>query len=250
MTMINSILLQPLRNSEYIQYFTDTLRIVLNCDPDALMVRAQYEALENKVQAIERLYKISQGSIVTKEIVALDERRGKAINGVTQLIIGHTYSMDPAISNHAITLMAHLNLFGPGISRQNLQSETTILRNIVNDWKTKPELTAAIAALQLSIWLTEIELSNNEFSIAYDKRNDELAAAPLEKLSALRLEGNELYYKLRNRLNSYMDINEGAEPWASAVNKLNQNINSYVLLLNRRGTSTGEGEPEEEAPTE
>lgn len=50
---------------------------------------------------------------------------------------------------HASALEAHLNLFGTGIARENYQSETTLLRNIINDWKTKPELAQAITALQL-----------------------------------------------------------------------------------------------------
>ncbi|WP_343530993.1 DUF6261 family protein [Pedobacter sp.] len=246
--MINNIALQPLRNSEYIQFLTDTLSIVLGNNPETLMVKTQYDALRNKTDEIEKLFKINQGSLVTKEIEVLDTRRDKAINGATLVIQGLTYSTDLAVSNHAKTLEAHLNLFGTGIARENYQSETTLLRNIINDWKTKPELQQAITALQLTTWQTEIEQANHEFSEAYSKRNDELAAAPTEKLKALRLEGNEAYYKLRNRLNSFLDINEGAEPWAGTVNKLNQNINNYLALLNRR--SAGGDHGQEELPLE
>lgn len=248
--MINSIKLQLLRGSEMIQLFTDILNIVMNNDPDALMVRAQYDALRSKTNEIELLFKASQGSIITNEIKALDERRDKAINGVTLQIQALTYSADPTVSGLAKVLEAHLNLFGSGIAKDNYVSETTILRNIINDWKTKLELKQAITTLKLTSWQTEIEQANNAFSEAFNRRNDELSMMPLDKLRDLRLQGNELYYNLRNRLNSYMDINEGAEPWGSTINKLNQIISYYVTLLKRRGTSTGEGEPEEEAPTE
>lgn len=51
--MINSIRLHSLRVSEFIQLQRDTLAIVLNGDPDALMVRAQYAALLSKTDEIE-----------------------------------------------------------------------------------------------------------------------------------------------------------------------------------------------------
>lgn len=246
--MINSIRLHSLRVSEFIQLQRDTLAIVLNGDPDALMVRAQYAALLSKTDEIEDLFKLSQGSVITGEIQALDERRDRAINGVTLQIQALAYSADATVSNHAKVLEAHLNLFGSGIAKDNYLSETTVLRNIINDWKTKPELLAAMSALQLTPWQTEMEQANIAFSEAYSKRKDELAAAPLEKLKTLRLEGNEAYYKLRNRLNSYMDINDGAEPWASTISKLNQNMSNYTTLLNRRGSSAGGSEQVEETP--
>lgn len=248
--MINSIKLQSLRISEFIQLQRDTLAIVLTGDPDALMVRPLYAALLSKTDEIEGLFKLSQGSIITKEIQTLDDRRDRAINGVTLQIQALAYSADATVSNHAKVLETHLNLFGSGIAKDNYLSETTVLRNIINDWKTKPELLTAMTALQLTSWQTEMEQANNAFSEAYSKRNDELAAAPLEKLKTLRLEGNDAYYKLRNRLNSHMDINDGAEPWASTISKLNQNMSNYTTLLNRRGSTVGGSEPVEAPPTE
>jgi len=240
--MINYVKLQPLRNGEYIQFLTDTLHIVLNNDPEALMVKQQYDLLRRELDTIEKIFKTKQASAITQEIEALDVRRDKAINGANLQIHSLTYSTDPLLSDHAKTLKAHLRLFGPGIARKNYQSETTVLRNIVNDWKTKPELMEAITALQLTTWQTEIEQANDAFSEAYSRRNEELVAAPSEKLKTLRLEGNEAYYKLRDRLNALMEVNEGAEPWASTIDRLNQHISNYQALLKRRGAGSGEQE--------
>lgn len=238
--MINSIVLQPLRNGEYIQFLTYTLNIVSKSNPQALNVSKQYEALRTATENVEKLFKISQASLVTAEIEALDKRRDDAINGINLHVQSLTYSSDPEINQHAKILSAHLALFGPRIAIENYQSETTILRNIVNDWKNKPELQAAVTALNLVNWLTELETANNEFNQAYLKRNEELAAAPTEKLRELRNIANNLYYKLRTRINSNLDINDGAEPWAGTVNLLNQHISTYALLQTRRAGGTGE----------
>lgn len=47
-----------------------------------------------------------------------------------------------------------------------------------------------------------------------------------------------------------MDINEGAEPWANTISKLNQNLSNYTVLLNRRGATDGDSEQVEETPVE
>lgn len=237
--MINSIVLQPLRNSEYIQFLTDILNIVSKNNPKTLNVSAQYDLLLTATDNVEKLFKISQASLVTAEIEALDKRRDDAINGISLQVQSLVYSADPGINQHGKTLNAHLALFGSSIARENYQSETTILRNIVNDWKNKPELQEAVKALNLGNWLNELESANNDFNQAYIKRNEELAAAPTEKLRELRNIANNLYYKLRTRINSNFDINDGAEPWASTVNLINQHIGNYTLLQNRRATTTG-----------
>ena len=238
--MINTLLLQPLRNGEYIQFLTDTLDIVSKNNPKKLNVNAQYDALLEAKDNVEKLFKISQGSLVTEEIENLDKRRDDAINGINLHVQSLTYSPDALINKHAKTLSAHLALFGPRIAIENYQTESTIIRNIVNDWKNKPEQQEAVAALNLGSWLTELETANNDFSTAYAKRNAELATAPTDKLKELRSKANELYYKLRTRINSNLDINDGAEPWAATVNLLNQNISTYTLLQTRRTAGKGE----------
>lgn len=44
--MINNLQLRQLRGSEYIQFMTDTLHIVGSNNPEALMVKLQYEVLQ------------------------------------------------------------------------------------------------------------------------------------------------------------------------------------------------------------
>ncbi|WP_316847695.1 DUF6261 family protein [Pedobacter psychrodurus] len=237
--MINNLALQTLRNGEYIQFITDTLNIVSKNNPEKLNVSTQYEALRLAKDNVEKLFKISQASLVTEELEAMDKRRDDAITGISLQVQSLSYSADAVVNKHGKTLSAHLALFGSSIARENYQSETTILRNIANDWKNKPELQEAVSALNLGSWLTELETANNEFNLAYIKRNEELAMAPTEKLKELRNTANSLYYKLRTRINSNLDINDGAEPWATTVNLLNQNISTYTLLQTRRTAGTG-----------
>lgn len=234
--MINNITLLLLRNSEYIQFLTDTLDIVSKNNPDALKVSAQYDALLEVKDEIEKLFQKSQGSTVTDEIEILDQRRDNAINGIGFQIKAFTYSADAEIVKHAKILSDYLSLFGPRIAKDSYQGETTTLRSIINDWNNKPHLQQAVSQLNLSGWLKELEQANNSFTIAFANRNEARAMAPTNNIKALRKTADELYQKLRARLNSSFDISDGAEPWVNIVNLLNQNIDNYKALLKHRNT--------------
>jgi hypothetical protein len=45
-------------------------------------------------------------------------------------------------------LQTHLSAFGANIARDNYQSQTASVRNIIDDWDTKPELKEAISAFK------------------------------------------------------------------------------------------------------
>lgn len=65
--MIQSIVLQPLRNGELIQFVFDFLSIIQKNDPDILKVRPQYDGLKSKADEMEILFKHSQSSLITAE---------------------------------------------------------------------------------------------------------------------------------------------------------------------------------------
>ena len=235
---INSIELYKLRNGEYTQFLLDVLSLVQKNDPAALLVQPQYNQLLALSQGIENLFKVGQGNALSDELVLLDERRDNAINGISALVAGHVYSPDATVKANAKLLADHLAIFGSGIARDNFQSETASLRNIANDWDNKPELIDALTALGLMPWKTEMTTANTLFGEKYLARAEDAGSASPDTIKAKRLEANNAYYKLRDRLNSYYVINDGADPFGKTVNSLNGLIDNYNTLLSRRGTTT------------
>jgi hypothetical protein len=147
--MINTIDLKTLRNGEFLQFQTDLLAIIGLNNPTALHVQAQYAALTSKVQEVEALFRTDPGNPITDEIQALDARRDAAVNGLLFVARGYANHYDENIRAYATKLNNHLELFGVGIARDNYQSETASIRNIVNDWGNKPELSEALGNLKL-----------------------------------------------------------------------------------------------------
>lgn len=229
--MIQSIDLYNLRNGEFLQLMTDILAIVLKNNPDDLKVSKQYNALLALTNQTESLFKISQGSAITQLLLDLDARRDNAIIGIGYLINGFSYSNDSIVAGHAKILADHLSLFGSSIARDNFISETASIRNVVNDYNNKAELQAPLTALNLDSWKTELETSNDLFSKAYMDRSEEMASASADTLKAKRNETNAAYYSLRDTINAYFTLSEGAEPYASITNLVNAYIDQYNTLL-------------------
>ena len=208
--MIDSIKLQLLRNGEALQFNTEVANILTLNNPTALQVAQILAVFISINTAIENLFKIDQSNPITDELQALDLRRDNAINGILLIVSGHTYHKDATIRNHAKILSDHLKLYGTGIARDNYQSETATLRSIGKDWTNKPELAAAVTALGLGVWQAEMTDANNSFATKYIARTQELATASFDTIKAKRQEATETYYKLRDKINAYYTINEGA----------------------------------------
>lgn len=242
--MITSIDLAKLRNSEFLQFMTDCLSIVNLNNATTLQVKQQYSSLQAITKTIETLFKIDPSNSLSDELQALDARRDAAINGIAELINGYTYHYDAATKAHATTLSKHLAIFGIGIAKNNYQSETTILRSIINDWNTQPKLTAALTTLNLISWKTELETANNAFATKYLTRTQQLGAANPDSIRNKRVEAINAYYALRDRIDAFFTVNEGAAPYSKAVNELNALITQYNTLLAGRQAKADVPTPE------
>lgn len=232
--MINSITLNNLRNAEFLQFSKDALNIIQRNDPAALSIATWYNAFKAVTEKIEDLFKTDTSNPITDDLQTTDVRRDNALNGITATVQGYTYHFAPATSAAAKTLADHLALFGSGIARENYQSETAIINSIITDWKNKPELMAAIAVLGLDSWVTELDTANKTFSTQYLDRTQQLGAASPDTIKAKRLEAADAWYKLRNKLDAYYEVNEGAQPFAKTENELNALIDQYNTLMNSR----------------
>jgi hypothetical protein len=237
--MIHAINLMLLRNAEYLQFQKDILGIAGRNSPATLNVQQRFDAMNNKLAEMEGLFKKVMASEITAELLALDERRDNAVNGISQLVLAYTYHYDETLRKAAGHLDTNLKLYGAGIARMNYQAETTTITAILNDWNTKPELTNAAASLGLGNWMAELENANHLFNSRYLDRTQEVGNANPDSLRSKRVEMNEAYYGLRDRidaLHTLADIEPSA--YTPVINQLNVLIDEYNQTIARRGNGT------------
>lgn len=235
--MINAIDLRTLRNVEFLRFGADFYGLVNANDPVVLNIEPQYKAFKIKLDETSGLYKLGLSSPITQELVLEDERRDKAIIGISGMIESYCYHFDGATVKAANLLLTSLNLYGRGVAKLNLPSESGTIDAIVKDWETKPELAAAITLLGLAAWVAELKTANQLFEQKYLERTEEYGAANPDTLKSKREETVVAYYELRKFIEANSVIHPSAA-YEKLINEINALIDQYNTLLSTRPVET------------
>lgn len=228
--MIKKFRIRVLRNSEFLRFLNNVLQIVGLNGAKELLVENEFNDLKTKTLEAETFFKKIMANELTEELIDLDRKRDYLIISLEKLIEGSTNHYDEALGQHGRLLHAHLQQYGKGIAREAYQSETTILSSLVRDWETRADLSAAIKALQLEGWVTNLKDANTTFDARYVDRAQKEGNTITESLSSRRGEVTEAYNTLRDRLNAWHNVKYGEDPFGKTVNSLNALIDRYVPL--------------------
>lgn len=233
--MINAISLRNLRNAEYLQFISNFLAIVLRNNPTLLKILAKYDALVGINTELEALFKKIMANEKTAEILALDERRDNAINGIYYVAQGYDYHYQLPMKTAGQLIKESMGVYGAGISKLNYQAETATITSLVLDWENKAPLVAALTTLNLTTWKNELKAANIAFNEKFLDRTQDYGNATPENLKSKREETNQVYFELRNRINALHLLEETSPtPYTSVINQLNALIDQYNSLLNNR----------------
>ena len=231
--MITAIDLVRLRNAEFLQFGATFSGLIVANNPTVLNVETQHTTFKLKLDEMAELFMLEKASPLTQELLLLDERRDKAIAGLTALVNSLCSHYDAAVARAAALLVDNLNLYGSGVARLNTQAETSSINGIINDWETKPELVTACSLLGQAGWLAELKTANQLFEQKYILRTQAYGAANPNTLKSKREEVMGAYYELRNFIEAYSVINPGAT-YEKLINELNALVGQYIELLNSR----------------
>ncbi len=200
---MNTPYLNRYRNGEFLQYMKDILKIVNQQDVDALQLTAQKNELQPIVNTINNVFQQSQASTLTQEIIALDERRDRAIIGLRAVSEAFTYHYDQDMAKAANIVLSGINSHGDGISRLSYQQETAILGSVVQDFETEIELKTAIMKPGLTKWVAELKDANHSFTNTYLDRVGQAAANPTADITELRSQATEMYRTLVDHIKAH-----------------------------------------------
>ncbi len=239
---IKGITLNNLRNSEFSQFSTDVLELVKRNDPKALKAEEAYNAFKAENDKLTNMLNPEKGSPLTVRLEAADDRRDGGLTGINFVVLGYTHYFDETLRNHALALQRNLSQYGnAGLARENYQSETAGISSMLADWDSKPELAAAITALNLTAWKDELAQANKAFNDLYLNRTEEASTVSPVSVRDQRILMGQLYFDLRDLIASYNVITKGAAPYSTTVNQLNALIEKYnTLLAGRKGRAEEE----------
>jgi hypothetical protein len=239
--MILSIYFKKLRNSEFIQFFTDLFSILAKFNTKEMLIQDQIEPIKPDLETVRTINATATGSDISDELDEIDNRRDKCINGIKTVVEGYTNHYDAKIREAAQLLLNKIETFGPGIAKQNYPTETTSLKGIVDAFKNEEKLKLALAFLGLTPWAEKMEEENNLFNTRYLARVDEVSKETNDKIIVLRKSINEKYYTLREHIKSHATLKTN-DQYPALIDQLNALIDKYNGIVKRRsGKNKGNG---------
>ena len=224
------------RNGEYLQYMTDFLELLNKQDVTALQLAEPKAALDPVVAKIDAAFKQSQGSGLTQDVIALDERRDKALVGLRAVTESYTYHYDESIAKAAAELNGIIASHGTNLQRLSYQEETAVINSIVKDFETEPEAQAAVTALTLADWVNELKESNASFSVKYLDRVGEAAQNPSANIPELRTKATEAYRTLVSHIQAHATLN-GTEAYTILLNQIDVLAKQYNQVVDNRSAN-------------
>jgi len=226
--MITDINLRRLRNAEYLQFMTDVLRVVHTYPQNALESDEHIGTLSILVAELQILVNNDPTSPLSNDIVGLDAARDRLITGLVKLCDAYSYGPDPDKRAAADTLNDSFAKYGAGIAYQNHQAESATITNLLAEWSTRPDLTAAAELIGAEEWVTAMHAANENFKATYLQHSHgttvDLSA---DTVKDKRAETTEAWYKLRDRLDSFFTIHEGEAPWSTSIAHINALVDQY-----------------------
>lgn len=249
MIEIIKIKLYDLHNPEYIRLMKLLLKICTDHGVSNLKIEDQHKALQAKYLEMDKIYEQQQGSTITGLMEKADMRRDRAISGIVLHVDSKTYYFDDNIAAAAVTLKADLDKYGGGIARTNYATESTIIDNIVNEWKNDTKLNMAMQQLGLLQWVDELDAANKEFERLYLLRNKEISKSSDDSVGKLRVQSDVLYEDLTKMLESQARVNKFVAPFDSAIRECNTILEDFNDLIARRASKSKGDDPQDTDPT-
>ncbi len=239
---MNSPYLTRFRNGEYLRYMKDVLDIVNAQDLDILLLTETTNNLSSAVASINNAYQQSLGSALTKDVTALDDRRGNAIIGIRAVVKGFTYHFDPTVIAAANVILDAISAHGEKISRLSYQQESAVLESLINDFDTIPVLAEAVLTLDLNAWLAELKTANTLFIEKYLERVKTSAANPSINLGGLRYTTTTAYRTLVKQVDAHATLSN-VSAYATILNEIDVLAKTYNQVVdNRTNTKTDDSD--------
>ncbi|MDR2882312.1 MAG: DUF6261 family protein [Alistipes sp.] len=215
---IENIYLYRLRNDTHFQFMQYVVALVKEIGAEALRVEAQMAALTLlHSQEDEALKKIVR-SALTDDIEDADHARDAVFRGLSDAVVSATNHYNPIVGEAARRLRIVFDTYGNVVAR-TLDDETSAIHNLLVELTTKGALDAE--TLDLGGWIGELDRLNLEVQGLILRRADEEAERTKLVLRTVRLEVDEAYRILVERVDALAVVDGGAV-YDTFISRLNE----------------------------
>lgn len=228
-------------NSEHPRVYNRLITIAEKHNPADLHLTGAVTRAKAHLPELEKIEAIERGSMLSKQLQALDNRRDNLIWAITGLTQSLATADMPDTRDHVQRVAAFLAKHDArSIPQANYTSESERIDDMLADAERNPELQASIAALNMGVYVTELTQVNSEFEMLFMQRTGEGASAISVDSKAIRTEAD----KDMRRLFRFIELYQLEYPdvdYLPLVRELNQLLNYYKTQLAARATRRKSG---------
>ena len=226
--MIYKIRHYNLRNNEILSFFNDVLNACNQFSTEPMKLAVFITVLLTDVTNFDKVFKLSQGSAITNELLAIDARRDNCLTGMHMVLDGYTRHFQAEIKKAAQDLIKSMDKYGKPLAALNYPAETSTAKSLVNDWTIIPLLANAIITVNFSSWVAELTTSNNLFYEKYNARLDEKSLSQIKTYDA-RMKAIASYKKLVTQIESGANF-IGDNSFDALINAINARVAQYNII--------------------
>ena len=228
---INKIYAYDLRNDAHFQFYTEFRNLVQKEAAVKQKIAPQFEAWLPLYDKEDTALKKIQKSAITAQIQEADRVRDEIYAGMVETSNAALKHFSEEVRSAAARLKIVFDTYGD-VNRKPLNEQTSAVYNILQELKGKYAPDTALVGI--SSWVSELEVRNNAFADLMRERFDETAARTDIVLKEARIEVDNAYFAMRERLNALVVV-EGLSVYENFVRTLNAVIAKYAILTKRGG---------------
>ena len=236
---INQIALNRLRNDANFQFHTEFKELAEKQTPEALNIEPLFDAYLPLYEKVDLALKKIVKSSITEQIQEADKARDNIWMGLVETNSTALRHFSEEVRAAAKRLKIVFDTYG-NIARKSLNEQTSATYNILQDLESS-KYAPDVAKAGLGAWVAELKRLNLAFAELMRERADEGSVKVDIVLRKARLQLDEAYYAIAERVNALVVV-EGVANYESFIRKLNISIAKYSLLAMqtaRRGKRGG-----------
>ena len=246
--MIKYPLFYRMRIAEYITFSDRVFNLILEAVTESITLEPFKTRIENSKNKLEESQKKVNTQLLTINVADCDARRDQALIAFETYALACSKRLDLAISAAGKIILNEIKSNGSGITRRPMLEESAIINGLVEKIKTNSTLSESLTTIQGMPWLEEVEKSQEDFTVAVEKRGD-------AKMNRNEDQGGEVCKEIRKEFEAffkYLDVMCDLETdpvynnLAKEINIVSEETNKIVLQRVGRIANDDVEEPVEE----
>ena len=169
-------LFNKFRVSEFIQFFTDVIKICTQNAAAATQVSTPLTAFKESLAKLSTTFKVKKASDITAELSKLDAQRDQDIICLRKMADAYSSHFDEELKTAGNALLQCIDKYGSRIYMMNYQAQTSTTTNLCNDLNSMTNMQTIVQKLSVSNLVAHLEDSNNRFNDLYINRVSETTA--------------------------------------------------------------------------